>query len=96
MAKFKCTQKVCKNQHKIDDVDIRLRLTIRDSHYTTYHMNEDGTLEYYDGDGEGQEYIIKCPICGTEYEFQYHLGYIGEQHVLPMKNENVEVIRKRP
>lgn len=89
-----CTNADCIRQQHENDEDIRLQLTIRESTYVTYSINYNGSLEYRDSDGEGQEKTIQCPVCGTEYEFDHEFDHIGQQHVLPLTTEPVEIQKK--
>lgn len=51
-------------------------LIVEESHYTKYLINEDGTLDFFDSDGNGQEFSLECQLCGTKYQFDLELTEI--------------------
>ena len=95
MSKFTCQNKECITAHEEEDDDIRLHLIVDDGTRTTYHMNEDGSLELYDADGTGQTIKIECPICGTEYQLDEPYGYyeIQEKHFLPFSKDDLKEMK---
>lgn len=58
---------------KCEDCKRYLVLVVEEGQYTTYDINDDGSLEFRDSDGCGQEIHLECYECGQKYEFDNDL-----------------------
>jgi hypothetical protein len=63
---------------KCEDCNVNLHLTVEDGTYTTYQFKDDGSLEYIDSDGFGQEIKLHCDECQQEYKFDNNLMTVIE------------------
>jgi hypothetical protein len=98
MSKFSCQNERCKILHEHNEEDIRLVLHIVDGVVHQYYVNDDGSLEHYDSDGTGQETFMECKVCGERYGFDYDIGNVYEQHVLPLNKREIselEVVKSK-
>lgn len=68
-------------------------LKIEDNTYIEYLISDDGTLEYHNSDGNGQEFYMYCQLCGHKYNFDNTNFDILEQHVLPLTKKELEDIQ---
>lgn len=63
---------------KCEECGTNLHLLVTDGHYTSYQFNDDGSLEYVDSDGTGEEMYLECYECSSKYEFDTHLMTVTE------------------
>lgn len=63
---------------KCEDCNTNLHLIVENGNYTIYKIKDDGTLEYEDSDGFGQEMKLTCHECQQDYEFNIQLMTVSE------------------
>ncbi|MFS0657449.1 hypothetical protein AB1L07_02325 [Niallia alba] len=63
---------------KCEDCNVNLHLVVENGNYTVYKIKDDGSLEYEDSDGTGEEIHLECHECGSKYEFDNTLMTVIE------------------
>ncbi|PYE51546.1 hypothetical protein HUB98_05940 [Paenibacillus barcinonensis] len=70
MEKLKCTDPECIELYENEWEDIELILYVEETMTTQYKILENGVLNLFDSDNDGQKVWLRCPCCDGKYEFK--------------------------
>lgn len=63
---------------KCEDCNANLLLIVENTQYSSYKTKDDGSLEFIESDGYGEEVYLECVDCGQTYEFDNNLMTVIE------------------